>query len=134
MLIISLPVFITRSSGRQSALSSLEVNRKSQSRLTSAATIIIPPEEVREKFKRVNPLKEISSQQLGWTLDVLNVVRRLVDGRRRGHESLTEKLDMDQSLLASSPPFTTADVYAFTRELEKLHPDNSESVRDQVAT
>ena len=32
---------------------------------------------VREKFKRVKPLKEISVAQRGWTLDVLNIVRRL---------------------------------------------------------
>jgi hypothetical protein len=54
-----------------------------QSRLASAATIIIPPEEVRAKFKRVKPLKEISIKQRGWTLDVLNIVRRLVDSEGR---------------------------------------------------
>jgi hypothetical protein len=34
---------------------------------------------------------------------------------------------MKPSLLTSAPTgeFTTADVYAFERELEKLHPDNS---------
>src|SRR5271154_1659304 len=36
-----------------------------------------PESEVREKFKRVKPLKEISVKQRGWTLDVLNIVRRL---------------------------------------------------------
>jgi hypothetical protein len=30
--------------------------------------------------------------------------------------------------------FTTADAYAFTSELEKLHPDNSESFRERAAT
>ena len=42
----------------------------------------MPPEEVREKFKRVKPLKDISVTQRGWTLDVLNVVRRLVSEGR----------------------------------------------------
>jgi len=41
-------------------------------------TVIVPPEEVREKFKRIKPLKDISVTQRGWTLDVLNIVRRIV--------------------------------------------------------
>jgi hypothetical protein len=78
-------------------------------------------------------LKDISVTQRGWTLDVLNVVRRLVESRRRGHETPSKKSGIDQSLLTSSPTneFATADVYAFTRELEKLHPDNRH-VRDKI--
>jgi len=64
--------------------------------------------EVREKFKKVKPLKEISVSQRGWTLDVLNIVRRL-----------------------GKPEFTNEEVYAFTRELEQLHPDNR-YVRDKI--
>jgi type II restriction enzyme len=64
--------------------------------------------EVREKFKRVKPLKDISVAQRGWTLDVLNAIRRL-----------------------GKTEFTTADTYAFTRELEKLHPDNRH-VQDKI--
>ena len=64
--------------------------------------------EVREKFKRVKPLSEISVTQRGWTLDVLNAIRRL-----------------------GKTEFTTADAYAFTRELEQLHPDNRH-VRDKI--
>jgi type II restriction enzyme len=56
---------------------------------------------VREKFKRVKPLKEISVAQRGWTLDVLNAIRRL-----------------------GKTEFTTAEAFAFARELEKLHPNN----------
>jgi len=67
-----------------------------------------PESEVREKFKRVKPLKEISVKQRGWTLDVLNIVRRL-----------------------GKPEFTNEDVYVFDRELEKLHPDNRH-VRDKI--
>lgn len=69
---------------------------------------VIPAAEVREKFKRVKPLKEISVKQRGWTLDVLNIVRRI--GKTEFHNE---------------------DVYAFASELEKLHPDNRH-VRDKI--
>jgi type II restriction enzyme len=93
---------------------------------------ISPTAEVRAQFKRVKPLKEISITQRGWTLDVLNVVRRLVDSRRRGNES-GSAAGKEASLLTSAPTgeFSTADTYAFTRELEKLHPDNRH-VRDKI--
>jgi type II restriction enzyme len=71
-------------------------------------TQIVSEKEVREKFKKVKPLKEISVAQRGWALDVLNIVRRL-----------------------GKPEFTNEEVYAFTRELEKLHPDNRH-VRDKI--
>ena len=103
---VRIAIVITRSSGRESAPISSGESRESQSRLTSAATIIVSPEAVREKFKRVKPLKDISVTQRGWTLDVLNAIRRL-----------------------AKTEFTTTDAYAFTRELEKLHPDNSDKSR-----
>jgi hypothetical protein len=56
---------------------------------------------VREKFKRIKPLKDISVTQRGWTLDVLNVICRL-----------------------GKTEFTTADAYIFERELGQLHPHN----------
>jgi type II restriction enzyme len=71
-----------------------------------------PASEVREKFQRVKPLKEISVKQRGWTLDVLNIVRRL-----------------------GKAEFINEDVYAFDHELEKLHPDNRhvrEKIRQQL--
>jgi len=68
----------------------------------------MPVKEVREKFQRVKPLKEISVKERGWTLDVLNIVRRI--GKRE---------------------FTNDDVYVFTRELEKLHPDNRH-IKDKI--
>ncbi|MGD0208002.1 MAG: hypothetical protein ABSC89_10390 [Verrucomicrobiota bacterium] len=68
--------------------------------------------------------------QRGWTLDVLNIVRRLVESRRRGllgrsigaktgDESLNKKSTgrpESLRLLTSSltTEFTTADAYAFT--------------------
>ena len=64
-------------------------------------TVIVPPEEVREQFKRVKPLGEIKAKERGWTLDVLNAIRRL-----------------------GKTEFTTTDAYIFERELEQLHPGN----------
>ena len=74
--------------------------------------------------------------QRGWTLDALNIVRRLVESRRRGDESLNKKSPSQPEnlrLLTSSPTteFTNEDVYAFARELEKLHPDNRH-VKDKI--
>jgi Dam-replacing HTH domain len=64
---------------------------------------------------------------------VLNIVRRLVESRRRGDESLTEKPGINQRLLTSSPTneFTNEDVYAFARELEQLHPGNRH-IKDKI--
>lgn len=59
------------------------------------------PAQVRARYERLKPLREIRAAQRGWTLDVLNVVRRF--GKQE---------------------FTNDDVYAFARELERLHPDN----------
>ncbi len=63
--------------------------------------VTTPAAAVRERFKRVKPLKDISVTQRGWTLDVLNAIRRL-----------------------GKTEFTTSDAYIFERELEQLHPDN----------
>jgi type II restriction enzyme len=71
-------------------------------------TQIVSANEVREQFKKVKPLKEISVKQRGWTLDVLNIVRRL-----------------------GKAEFKNEEVYAFAGELEKLHPDNRH-VRDKI--
>ena len=71
-------------------------------------TIVATPEEVRAQFRRVKPLKEISIKQRGWTLDVLNIVRRI-----------------------GKMEFTNQDVYAFERELEQLHPDNRH-IKDKI--
>jgi type II restriction enzyme len=91
-------------------------------RLEACATLIIAPEEVREKFRRVKPLKDISVTQRGWTLDVLNIVRRLVSEGRAPRDPNSGK--MGRRRTPPSDSFNTADAYAFTRELEKLHPDN----------
>ncbi|MGB8367818.1 MAG: hypothetical protein ACLPYZ_03805 [Limisphaerales bacterium] len=80
-------------------------------RLEASATPIVPPEEVREKFKRVKPLKDISVTQRGWRLDVLNAVRRIggVGTPRCGVR--TSQRDVPANT------FTTADAYAFTPDI-----------------
>ena len=103
---------------------------------------ISPAAEVREKFKRVKPLKEISITQRGWTLDVLNIVRRISEVGTAGSAvrapSGRNPAMRDGALPPVTPQrgvptntFTTSEVYAFTRELEKLHPDNRH-VRDKI--
>ena len=62
---------------------------------------VIPASEVRAKYRHVKPLQELRAKERGWTLDVLNAVRRL-----------------------GKTQFTTAETYSFARELEELHPDN----------
>ena len=69
---------------------------------------VTPAAEVRKQFHHVKPLKDIPVQMRGWTLDVLNAIRRL-----------------------GKSEFTTADAYACTRELERLHPDNRH-VHDKI--
>jgi hypothetical protein len=130
------------SSGRESA------HFENQSRLTSAATVIVPPEEVREKFHRVKPLKDISIKQRGWTLDVLNIVERVVAARGSGLEcGGTTPLSLGEIhrvLRGKSLPvpkrghvralqneFTNEDIYAHARELEALHPDNRH-IKDKI--
>ncbi len=71
-------------------------------------TQIVPEKDVREKFKKVKPLKELSVKERGWTLDVLNGVRSL--GKKE---------------------FTNTDAYTLAGQLEKLHPDNRH-VRDKI--
>ena len=69
---------------------------------------IISSNEVRTRFQKIKPLKEISVKQRGWTLDVLNSVRNL--GKRE---------------------FTNDDAYTLAPHLEKLHPDNRH-IRDKI--
>ena len=68
--------------------------------------------EVREKYRRVKPLENISAKHRGWTLDVLNAIRTF---------GLIE--------------FTTDDAYRLIPQLEQLHPDNRhirEKLRQQL--
>jgi len=105
-------------------------------------------------------LKDISVTQRGWTLDVLNIVRRLTEEKRQRAGALQDAsrgsgvtgkrasvLDCPPSAvmlrrtgggpppLSEGPEFTTADAYAFERELAELHPDNDhikEKIRQQL--
>ncbi len=70
--------------------------------------VVTPVTRVREQFHKIKPLAELSVTERGWTLDVLNLVRRL--GRAE---------------------FSNADLYAFAPELERLHPDNRH-IRDKI--
>jgi type II restriction enzyme len=70
--------------------------------------ILSPLHQVREKFHRLKPLKEIEPEERGWTLDVLRIVRSL--GRRE---------------------FSNSDIYAFEHQLERIHPNNR-FIRDQI--
>jgi type II restriction enzyme len=56
---------------------------------------------VRAQYARLRPLEKIKHDARGWTLDVLNVVRRL------GKEE-----------------FTLPEIYAFASHLARLHPQN----------
>ena len=62
---------------------------------------VLHPRQVREQYQSVTALRRLGVEQRGWTLDVLNVVRRL----RKQH-------------------FTLAEVYASADELAALHPHN----------
>ncbi len=59
------------------------------------------PKLVREQYARLRPLANVKHDARGWTLDVLNAVRRL------GKEE-----------------FTLAEIYGFAGELARLHPQN----------
>jgi type II restriction enzyme len=68
----------------------------------------VPSHLVRESFHRLQPLKEISPKERGWTLDVLRVVRSL--GKKE---------------------FSNSDIYTFESQLEHLHPNNRH-IRDKI--
>jgi len=87
-----------------------------------------PSSRCPEKFRRVKPLKDISVTQRGWTLDVLNIVRRISEGRAARDPNSGK---MGRHGTPPSDSFTTADAYAFTHELEKLHPGNRH-VKDKI--
>jgi type II restriction enzyme len=96
---------------------------------------IATPEGVRRQFNHLKPLAALPADLRGWTLNVLNLVRRVVECSRRGNEALTRKSkpEINQSLLTSSPTkeFTNEDLYAFERELAALHPGNRH-IRDKI--
>ena len=70
--------------------------------------MVSAPSEVRAAYQRARPLSTLKSQTRGWTLDVLNVVRRL--GARK---------------------FTLSQVYEFEKDLEANHPNNK-NIRPKI--
>jgi type II restriction enzyme len=66
-----------------------------------AGGVATSPAWVREQYARLRPLGRLGHEARGWTLDVLNVLRRLGKGE-----------------------FTLAEVYARGEELRRLHPQN----------
>jgi type II restriction enzyme len=63
--------------------------------------VITSPSEVRREYQRIKPLKDLNVDTRGWTLVVLNLVR---------------KLDTQVVLLS--------DIYAFEPYLQSIHPQN----------
>jgi type II restriction enzyme len=63
--------------------------------------VVEPSSRVRHSYSRLRPLEDVPVEERGWMLDVLRVVHGL--GKKQ---------------------FTNSDVYQFTPELEKLHPEN----------
>ena len=94
---------------------------------------------VREKFRRVKPLKDVSIKDRGWTLDVLNIVHRVVNTRALECGDTSPLSDWQTCLpvpkrghvRALQREFTNADIYAFERELERLHPGNRH-IKDKI--
>ena len=66
-----------------------------------SAGLAIPSEQVREEFSRVRRLAEIPPSLRGWTIDVLNLIRRL-----------------------GKAQFSLHDLYEFEPELKIAHPNN----------
>lgn len=63
--------------------------------------IAVDPSQVRKEYRRVRPFSALGPKMRGWTLDVLNVLRKL------GKQEVS-----------------LADVYAYEHALEALHPQN----------
>ena len=70
--------------------------------------VAIPELRVREEFSRVRKLAEVPPSMRGWTVDVLNMVRRLGKGQ-----------------------FTLQELYEFEHDLKALHPGNR-NVRPKI--
>jgi len=69
---------------------------------------VVPPSQVRNKLKLLQPLQSLDPIQRGWTLDILKVVRRI--GRQQ---------------------FTLKDIYEYVDDLQKLHPRN-QHIHDKI--
>ena len=70
--------------------------------------LAVPAQTVRREFMRIRGLAQLPPSLRGWTLDVLNAIRRL--GKRE---------------------FSLQEVYAFEATLRQLHPRN-QNVRPKI--
>jgi type II restriction enzyme len=91
--------------------------------------VVLPPALVREEFRKVkSAFAELPASVRGWTLDVLNVVRRIQTQRgahvppRTVFGVLAEHVPGGHQ--ASGLEFSNEDVYEFERELSWLHQEN----------
>jgi type II restriction enzyme len=73
-----------------------------------SAGVPVLKQSVREEFSRVKRLAELPPSLRGWTVDVLNAVRRL-----------------------GKSGFSLQELYAFEPELKSLHPQN-QNVRPKI--
>lgn len=73
-----------------------------------SAGVVVNPTQVRQDYERIRPLSTLKGEMRGWTLDVLNILRKL-----------------------SKQDITLPDVYGFERHLQDIHPNNN-NVRAKV--
>ena len=98
--------------------------------------IATSPAWVRQQYARLRPLQKLGHEARGWTLDVLNVVRALLQSRSQ--ESVRELTDRRQETGGTERApgeFTLAEVYAFADTLRRLHPQNrhvEDKIRQQL--
>jgi hypothetical protein len=106
---------------------------------------VSPPEEVREKFRKIKPLKDLPIKNRGWTLDVLNLIHRIIEEKRQRAGALQDAsrvpnasaprasvMDCGSPLpLSTEAIVTNEEIYTFAPELEKLHPDNRH-IKDKI--
>jgi type II restriction enzyme len=66
-----------------------------------SAGVVTSPSKVRREYERIRPLSTLKREMRGWTLDVLNVLRKL-----------------------NKPEINLSDVYSYEQPLQVLHPSN----------
>jgi type II restriction enzyme len=69
---------------------------------------VAPRGTIRSEYRRLRPIAQIPTKMRGWTLDVLKIVQSL-----------------------NRPDFALADIYAYEKRLQTLHPDNR-NVRPKI--
>ncbi len=67
-----------------------------------SASVVVNPIQVRQEYERIRPLSKLKGEMRGWTLDVLNILRKV-----------------------GTQDISLSDVYAFERHLQGIHPNNN---------